>query len=116
MEPIQQGTPGNTSGVEIQQYPVQFHGSAGEYFKIWIVNLALTILTLGIYSAWAKVRSSRYFLGNTELAGYRFGYVADPFYILKGRLLLVGLFVLQYFLRLVIPHSEYEYLDFPALC
>jgi uncharacterized membrane protein YjgN (DUF898 family) len=26
------------------------------YFRIWIVNLLLTIATLGIYSAWAKVR------------------------------------------------------------
>ena len=31
----------------------RFTGKTGEYFRIWIVNLALTILTLGIYSAWA---------------------------------------------------------------
>jgi uncharacterized membrane protein YjgN (DUF898 family) len=29
-------------------YPFEFTGSGGEYFRIWIVNLALTILTLGI--------------------------------------------------------------------
>ena len=29
----------------------QFEGSATEYFKIWIVNVLLTIVTLGIYSA-----------------------------------------------------------------
>jgi uncharacterized membrane protein YjgN (DUF898 family) len=40
--------------------PFEFRGTGGEYFRIWIVNLLLTILTLGIYSAWAKVRQLRY--------------------------------------------------------
>ncbi len=31
----------------------RFTGNGGEYFRIWIVNLMLTIVTLGIYSAWA---------------------------------------------------------------
>ena len=28
----------------------EFNGNASEYFKIWIVNVALSIMTLGIYS------------------------------------------------------------------
>jgi hypothetical protein len=40
-------------------YPVRFTGSGGEYFRIWIVNLLLSIVTLGIYSAWATVRNRR---------------------------------------------------------
>ncbi len=28
---------------------LQFTGKAGEYFRIWIVNLCLSIVTLGIY-------------------------------------------------------------------
>ena len=39
------------------EYPFLFDGSATEYFRIWIVNLALSILSLGIFSAWAKVRT-----------------------------------------------------------
>ena len=35
---------------------IKFKGQAGEYFGIWIVNLLLTVITIGIYSAWAKVR------------------------------------------------------------
>lgn len=42
---------------EIRVRPFSFTGSAGEYFRIWIVNIALSIVTLGIYSAWAKVRT-----------------------------------------------------------
>ena len=29
--------------------PLRFGGRSGEYFRIWIVNLALTLLTLGLY-------------------------------------------------------------------
>ncbi|MFT3898426.1 MAG: YjgN family protein [Thermomonas sp.] len=65
----------------------EFHGTTGEYFGIWFVNLLLGIATLGIYSAWAKVRSERYFYGNTRLAGSSFEYTASPIAILKGRLI-----------------------------
>ncbi|ENY72193.1 hypothetical protein G114_09394 [Aeromonas diversa CDC 2478-85] len=44
-------------------------------------------MTLGIYSAWAKVRTQRYFYGSTELDGDRFEYLAEPLRILKGRII-----------------------------
>ena len=72
---------------------IDFTGKGGEYFRIWIVNLALTILTLGIYSAWAKVRRLQYFYRNTALLGNSFDYHGDPIAILKGRLIGVGLLV-----------------------
>src|SRR5690606_18452306 len=65
----------------------EFRGNGFEFFRIWIVNLLLSIVTLGIYSAWAKVRTQRYFYGNTRLAGSSFEYLADPVKILKGRLI-----------------------------
>jgi uncharacterized membrane protein YjgN (DUF898 family) len=65
----------------------EFHGRAGEFFGIWFVNLVLTVLTLGIYSAWAKVRTERYFYGNTRVGGTPFEYLAQPLQILKGRLI-----------------------------
>jgi len=74
--------------------PLRFHGKASEYFGIWLVNLVLTLLTLGIYSAWAKVRARRYIYGSTELDGERFSYLADPLTILKGRLIALGLLVI----------------------
>lgn len=74
--------------------PFEFTGRAGEYFKIWIVNILLTFLTVGIYSAWAKVRTKRYFYGNTFLQDSSFEYLADPLKILKGRLIVFGFFVL----------------------
>lgn len=73
--------------------PFSFTGKASEYFGIWIVNILLSIVTLGIYSAWAKVRNKRYFYGNTKLKGSSFNYLASPIQILKGRLIMFTFFV-----------------------
>jgi uncharacterized membrane protein YjgN (DUF898 family) len=66
---------------------IKFHASGSEYFRIWIVNLLLTIATLGIYSAWAKVRRNQYMYSCTELAGASFEYHGKPLAILKGRII-----------------------------
>lgn len=71
----------------------EFTGSGSEYFRIWVVNLLLTIVTLGVYSAWAKVRRLQYFYRNTCVAGDIFDYHGNPRAILKGRLLALGLLV-----------------------
>ncbi len=90
------GSGGNSSGeVETQQqqpdhrYPVEFRGQGGEYFKIWIVNILLSIATLYIYSAWAKVRNKRYFYGNTFVDNSSFEYHATGGQILKGRIVAI---------------------------
>lgn len=72
----------------------EFHGKTGEFFKIWIVNLMLSIVTLGIYSAWAKVRTRKYFYRNTLLMNSSFDYLADPVKILKGRLFALALILI----------------------
>ncbi|MGH8445863.1 MAG: YjgN family protein, partial [Solimonas sp.] len=75
----------------------RFNGSGGEYFGIWIVNLLLTLLTLGLYSPWAKVRRLQYFYRNTELAGSSFEYHGRPLAILRGRLIAFGLLLVYHF-------------------
>lgn len=77
------------------EIPFEFTGSGKEYFRIWIVNILLSILTLGIYSPWAKVRRKKYLYGNTRLKGAAFEYLADPVKILKGRLIVIGFFLLS---------------------
>lgn len=79
--------------MQSQNNNFSFTGSGGEYFRIWIVNLLLTIITLGIYSAWAKVRRMQYFHRNTWLNGSSFDYHGTPMAILKGRLIAVGMLV-----------------------
>lgn len=72
---------------------IQFTGSGGEYFRIWIVNWLLILLTFGIYSAWAKVRRLKYFHQHTRLAGASFDYHGEPMAILKGRVIGLGLLI-----------------------
>lgn len=75
---------------------LQFTGSASEYFRIWIVNLCLTVFTLGVFSAWAKVRKKRYLYSHTLLDGTPFQYLGQPIPILKGRLVAALLFATWY--------------------
>ncbi len=79
-----------------QSVKLEFNGSAKEYFRIWIVNLCLTLLTFGFFSAWAKVRKKRYFYSNLTLDGTPFQYLAQPITILKGRIIAAILFLMYY--------------------
>ena len=75
--------------------PLHFGGSGFEYFKIWIVNILLIIITLGVYYPWAKVRNQRYFYANTTLEGRNFEYHAT------GKQLLMGYIIAMVFLIVV---------------
>ena len=104
----------------IRSMPFSFTGNATEFFKIWIVNVFLSIFTLGIYSAWAKVRTLRYFYGNTWLDGNSFSYLADPINILKGRVIAVLALVAYFFSWEIFPSLAFWFLAlgvllFPAL-
>lgn len=90
-------------GDAVSRVPFEFSGKGSEYFKIWLVNIILSVITLGIYSAWAKVRRKQYFYGNTTLSGSSFEYLADPVKILKGRLIVVGFFILYSILSGLLP-------------
>ncbi len=68
-------------------YRLEFRGTAREYFGIWIVNTLLKIVTAGFYTAWAKVRTRRYFAGATLLNGEPFEYLAEPKALFRGWLI-----------------------------
>ncbi|OJF99095.1 YjgN family protein [Pararhizobium antarcticum] len=82
---------------------LSFTGSGREYFGIWIVNILLTIVTVGIYSAWAKVRRNRYFYGNSVLLGRGFEYHAKGKQIFIGRLIVFAYLVIYNVLLTVVP-------------
>lgn len=84
----------------------EFHGSGAEYFRVWMVNVTLSIVTLGIYSAWAKVRNKQYFYGNTRLEGLAFEYTANPVNILKGRAVVAVAFLVYGLIAALSPRLE----------
>lgn len=81
----------------VERLPFSFKGTGGDFFPIWIVNLILSLLTLGVFSAWAKVRTRQYFSENTQLEGGGFVYKGDPLAVFKGRMLLAILLGLTVF-------------------
>jgi len=83
--------PANSPPAEPVRVALSFSGNTSAYFRIWIVNVFLTLLTLGLYSPWAKVRRLKYLHRNTHLAGGSFDYHANPVAILKGRLIAFAL-------------------------
>ncbi len=82
---------------------IEFTGKTSEYFGIWIVNLLLTLLTFGIYSAWAKVRRKKYFYNNTLIENVGFDYHAKPVAILKGRVIAFVFFICYAFSSFIHP-------------
>ena len=74
---------------------IRFTGSGSEYFRIWIINLLLCIVTLSLYRPWAKVRRLRYFYANTLVDGHAFDFHGNPKKMLRGYLL-VGLMLISY--------------------
>ena len=102
-------SPSVAAGATERTVRPEFTGSAREYFRIWIVNLFFTLVTLGIYSAWAKVRKKRYFYGSTRLDGDTFDYFASPKTILKGRIVAAGLFVIYALSTELWPLSTYGF-------
>src|SRR5437870_11095625 len=90
-------TPDGTTTTEAPAAPpgsyrlaMRFTGSGSEYFRIWIVNLLLILVTLGLYFPFAKVRRLRYFYGNTQLGGEEFDFHGNPWKMLRGFLLMAA--------------------------
>ncbi|MEW6324735.1 MAG: YjgN family protein [Nitrospirota bacterium] len=51
-----------------------FHGQGGSFFGIHIVNMLLSMVTLGVYYFWGKVKVRRYLYSQSEFHGDRFAY------------------------------------------
>ena len=79
-------TPSPTTAGTEQTRRLSFHGTGGTLFGIQIVNILLTIVTLGIYSFWAKVKVRSYLLSQTEFEGDRFAYHGTGRELLNGSL------------------------------
>ena len=82
---------------------LKFEGSGREYFKIWIVNVLLTIVTLGFYYPWAKVRNRRYFYANSILDGRNFEYHATGKQLFIGFLVAMALFIVYVVIQKISP-------------
>jgi len=68
----------------------RYHGTGGALFGLALTNALLTIITIGVYSFWAKNRIRDFHYSHTEMDGDRFGYHGTGAELLRGWLKLVG--------------------------
>lgn len=88
---VNEGLPGGQSG-EFRRL-VEFKGNGWQLFKIWIVNFLLTVLTLGIYHFWAKVKVRKYLWSNTVVEGEPLEYTGTGKELFFGFLIIAVVFV-----------------------
>ena len=77
----------------IEAHPIEFTGSGAEYFRVWIVNVLLTIVTLGIYTPWARRRTAQYFYSHTHVAGSPLEFAAQQRKMVIGFLMMAALYL-----------------------
>lgn len=90
---------GNASGPS-QQFA--YDGRLGELYGIFIVNLLLSIVTLGFYRFWGKTRMRRYIWSRTSLNGDPFEYTGTGGELFIGFLIVVGFFFVASILKAVL--------------
>ncbi|RQO60356.1 hypothetical protein DBR47_08270 [Paucibacter sp. KBW04] len=83
--------PSRTASSPPRQLKIRFTGSGSEYFRIWIVNMLLILLTLGLYLPFAKVRRIKYFYANTQVDGEALSFHGRPWPMFRGFVLLLAL-------------------------
>ena len=81
-----------------------YRGDLKEFFKLYFVNVLLTIVTLGIYSSWMETKITKYVRSNTRFGNIEFNFTGqglDLFLIkLKGIFLIIvtlGIYSFWYF-------------------
>jgi uncharacterized membrane protein YjgN (DUF898 family) len=82
--PPMTGTPKATDSSNTSIYHPIFWGRGQTLFGIFIVNTFYTLLTLGIYSFWGRVRIRQFLSSQTSLAKIRFSYHGTAQELIKG--------------------------------
>ncbi|MDA7599619.1 YjgN family protein [Alphaproteobacteria bacterium] len=92
---------GDAQRAKINRFtPLEFTGTASQLFGIQMLNLFLIIITLGVWTPWARVRRRRFFFNNTTILGEGIDYTATGFTLFKGwaivSLLLIAFYTLPF--------------------
>ncbi len=80
--------------------PIIYDGKLGEQYKIFILNVFLGIITLGIYHYWGRTRQRRYTTSSTAVYNDRFeytGYGGELFWGMIKALIIIGILSIPFF-------------------
>ena len=76
--------------------PFIFTGTGRQLFGIQFLNIILIVLTLGVWTPWARVRKRRFFYNNTRILGDGLDYLATGFDLFKGWIVVTILLLIFY--------------------
>jgi uncharacterized membrane protein YjgN (DUF898 family) len=71
----------------ITNWPVRFRGEDADYIRLWFTCLLLVVASAGLYWPWARVRSQRYLMRHTRVAGHALDYHEPAMSVLPRYLL-----------------------------
>jgi uncharacterized membrane protein YjgN (DUF898 family) len=74
------------AGPPSESYRFRYHGEGSEFFILLLKNVFLTLITLGIYAAWAKTARRKYIWGHIDLHGQRLMYTGTGAELFAGYL------------------------------
>jgi uncharacterized membrane protein YjgN (DUF898 family) len=80
-------------------YRLEFRGKGSSFFLIFLKNVFLSLITFGVYLAWAKVDRRRYVWNNFSFHDQPFRYTGKGLELFKGYLVVVA----AYSLFLLVP-------------
>lgn len=85
--------------------PIEYRGEAVGFFKVAIVNLFLTVVTIGIYRFWGKTRVRRYLWAQTYFQGESLEYSGKGIEKLVGALIAFGVLIVPLTLAALLAAS-----------
>lgn len=74
--------------------PIDYDGRAGELYAIFVHNILLSVITLGIYRFWGRTRFRRYLWSHTAFQGDRFEYTGTGGELFRGFVIAFVIFML----------------------
>ncbi|MFQ5458509.1 MAG: YjgN family protein [Myxococcota bacterium] len=95
--------PAKTTSATDGSRKASFHGRGGQLLVIHLVNTLLSMITLGIYVFWGKVKVRRYLLGEAEFEGDRFEYHGTGKELWRGWMKAMLYFFVPFLLMSFIP-------------
>jgi uncharacterized membrane protein YjgN (DUF898 family) len=93
-------------GVPTATNPLNYRGRIGTLYRIWLLNLFLTIITFGIYSFWGRTRMRRYAASTFELGDDNLEYTGTGGELFRGFLYAVPIILILYLPLIVYPVDE----------
>lgn len=96
-------------------HTLRYNGKIGGLYKIWVINVLLSIVTLGIYAFWGKTRTRRYIAACTQLHQDRFEYTGTGGELFRGFLRAIPILIVVYLPFMLFDPNQDPWVSFFAL-